>query len=73
LKALLKIIKGKKKPTNENRIYFEDGLVLEAGEVKDNKELENTEGGRIESKLEYNEFIVYDVGQVISYEELFFI
>ncbi len=64
MKALFKITKGKKKPTNENRIYLEDGLALEAGEVKDNKELENTEGDRIESKLAYNEFIVYDVGQV---------
>ena len=55
---------GKKKPSIENRVYLEDQLTMESGEVKDNKELENPEAGMIASSLIYNEFVVYDVAQV---------
>ena len=57
-------IKGKSRPNPQKRLFLEDTILLEAGEVIENSEL-NGEGGRIQSDLQYNEFVVYDVGQVI--------
>jgi len=53
-------------PNPEGRVLMEDGLIFESGEVKDNKELIDPTQGILESSLDYNEFIVYDVGQVIN-------
>jgi hypothetical protein len=55
---------GKSKPNIQKRMFLEDTILLEAGEVVENPELNNGDQGRIPSDLQYNEFIVYDVGQV---------
>ena len=61
-------------PNPEGRVLMEDGLIFESGEVKDNKELIDPTQGILESSLDYNEFIVYDVGQVINmiFEDFYF-
>ena len=57
-------IKGKTKPKAGQRMFLEDTIMLETGEVAENPELYDPENGRINSDLQYNEFVVYDVGQV---------
>ena len=55
---------GKNIPDPEKRIVAERDLFIETGEVKLNNELEIN---NVTTELNYNEFVVYDVGQVIFY------
>ena len=47
----------------------DDQVSLDMGQVHENRELTNENGIRLDSDLVYNEYVVYDVGQVRNYWE----
>lgn len=50
---------GKLVPNHEKRRYISNDVCIEPGEVVNNGDLKKNE---INSELNYNEFVVYDVG-----------
>lgn len=43
---------------------FNDSVAFDLGKVGDNKDYDNPEPSKIGQDLIYNEYVVYDVGQV---------